>query len=243
MTIHRVIVPAMALLATASSWATPANAQEQEEDAGQVVIVRADDPSHDLERGGSADVFTLRLPPDASCPGDSANDGYRVQTFIMPAADDPGALTYESTKPAGEGRWGLYQPNTRPYVQGLTEMNQGPGQPGRIGGLPVFTFAIYPPELFEDGEYRIGVACTRYNRTERFWHTTIALANDPTDQPAQLRWRATSAPVESEEDSHFGTAVPVLLGIAAASAVLAVALRRSAKADDPPTPAMQRQVR
>src|SRR5262245_29250980 len=48
-------------------------------DAGAVSVVAADDPSRVLTEGGSADAFTLRLPEDAVCPGDSANDDWRVQ--------------------------------------------------------------------------------------------------------------------------------------------------------------------
>lgn len=240
MTIRRVLAAVTALLIWSGSSA-PAHARA--EDAGQAVIVRAGAPSQELERGGSADEFALRLPDDASCPGDSANDGYRIQTFIIPADEDPGTLTYESIKPAGEGRWGLYQPDSRPFVQGLTEMNQGPGEPGRIGGLPVFTFAIYPPRLFEDGAYRIGVACTLYNETERFWHTTIALTNDRTDEPAQVRWRAASAPVEPDGDGADRTIALVLLAIGLGSAGIAFALRRSSRADGPLNPVTPRQAR
>lgn len=223
-------IAAVACCAAALGWAaTPASAQAV--DAGEAVVVEATDTSEPLERGVSATLFTLRLPKDASCPGDSAHDDYRIQSFIVPARDEPATLDFESTKPVGEGRWGLYQTDTRPFVQGLTEMNEGPGEPGRIGGLPVFTFAIYPPGLFEDGNHRIGVACTLYNEPEVFWDTEIVLTNDAEDEPGQLRWRVAGAPA-SASGGRSNRAVAALAVVAAASAALAGYLRRSNR----PTP-------
>lgn len=208
----------------------PTSAQEP---VGEAVVVDARDTSQAIERGGSADIFTLRLPDDASCPGDSANDGYRVQTFIVPSDDDPATLTYESTKPVGDGRWALTKPDTRPVINEFTEMNAGAGEPGRIGGIPALTFGIYPPGLFVDGEYRIGVACTLYNETERVWATSIVLTNDSEDEPAELIWRLASASKEASERRGNGR-LAVLLGAAGVcSAGVALLLRRSARRHPP----------
>lgn len=218
-------------------WTAPASAQAV--DAGDAVVVEPADTSQPLERGGSATPFTLRLPTDASCPGDSAHDDYRIQTFIVPAADDPATLEFESTKPVGDGRWALYQTDTRPFVQGLTEMNEGPGEPGRIGGLPVFTFAVYPPDLFEDGDYRIGVACTLYGELELFWDTEIVLANDVEDEPGQLRWHVAGAAASTSEATPNRTLALALAGVGAAAAVGAVYLRRSDRTAPSPLPEEQ----
>lgn len=212
--------------------APSASAQEP---VGEALVVDASDPSRAIERGGSADLFTLRLPEGASCPGDSANDGYRVQTFIVPSDDDPATLIYESTQPVGEGRWGLIKPDTRPVINEFTEMNTGPGQPGRIGGIPALTFGIYPPGLFGDGEYRIGVACTLYNETKRVWATSIVLTNDAEDAPAELTWRLASASSEPSGRNDDGRLVLILAAVALGGAGLALLLRRSARRDRSPS--------
>lgn len=231
------MVAALCSVAALGWWTAPASAQAV--DAGEAVVVEPTDTPQPLERGGSATLFTLRLPTDASCPGDSAHDSYRIQTFIVPASDDPATLEYESTKPVGEGRWGLVQTDTRPFVQGLTERNEGPGEPGRIGGLPVFTFGIYPPGLFEDGTYRIGVACTLDNEPEVFWDTEIVLTNDVDDQPGQLRWRVAGAPASTSDGGSNRTVALALGGVAVVAAAVAVYLHRSNRRAPSPLPEEQ----
>jgi hypothetical protein len=194
------------------------------ERAGDATVINGRNGSELLDRGGSATSFSLRLPEAAACPGDSASQNYRVQTFVVPATDDPARLTYESQGPAGNGRWALYDVNTTPVVQALTEMAAGPGQPGRITPLPQLSFAVFPPGTFPDGRYRIGVACTAWSETMRFWDTEIDIVADPADDPAQLQWAVVGAP------GPTGTAeVPLLVGmsvIGVVVAVLVLALRR-----------------
>ena len=61
-----------------------------------IVVGGSDDET--VARGGSATEFSLALPDGAACPGDSATGNWRVQSFLVPAADDPGTFTYESTE-------------------------------------------------------------------------------------------------------------------------------------------------
>jgi len=223
-------------LAGVTSLAGVAEAQGQR--AGDVVVIDGTNGSELLTSGGGATSFSLRLPEAASCPGDSANDNYRVQTFIVPVADDPATLTYESQKPAGEGRWALYDVNTSPYVQVLTEVASAPGEPGRITPLSQLSFAVFPPGTFPDGRYRIGVACTQWSETVQYWDTEIDIVADsgadPAGDPAQLRWAVVGAPAPS------GVAgLPLLVGVtvvAILGAVVVLALRRRMTPADPSPP-------
>jgi len=54
--------------------------------------------------GNSSTSFTLRLPSGAACGGDSAHDGYRVQSYIVPSGIDPSTLTFNSSGPVPAGR-------------------------------------------------------------------------------------------------------------------------------------------
>lgn len=211
-------------------WSVPA-AVSQGEYAGEAVVVSVPDTSERLSEGGSATVFTLRLPDDASCPGDSANDQYRVQSFIVPVADDLGALTYETIKPEGDGRWALYDTDTRPVVHALTEPNNGGGQPGRIGGIPPFSFAVFPPGELPDGTYHIGIACSLFKETVRHWATQLVLTAAPADEPGRLRWRL-AADSGTTEDDGWGP-VLILVPTAAVLAVVAIVVRgrRSPRSD------------
>lgn len=213
------------------------------ERAGDAVVINGLDGTASLTSGGSATSYSLRLPDGAACPGDSANENYRVQSFIVPATDDPATLTYESQKPAGEGRWALYDVNTTPFAQVLTEVATVPGEPGRITPLPQLSFAVFDPGMFPDGRYRIGVACTEWSETKRYWDTEIDIVADPADAPAQLRWAVVGT---TSPDGSAGTSLLVgLTVVGVAVAVAVVVLRRrfspvsstsSTSSADRPTP-------
>lgn len=199
---------------------TAANAAESL-DAGSVTVVAGAESSQRRHGGGSDTEFSLQLPKGASCPGDSANDGYRVQTFIVPGTDDPGTLRYKSTKPDGDGRYALYDTYTRPYVQGMTAEADSPGAPGLIIDIPTFSFAVFPPGELPAGRYRVGVACTLINETKRFWGTEFELARAPDDPPAEIHWTVVGTQNGLAPASQARvTVVLVALAVVAAAVVL-----------------------
>ena len=106
--------------------------------------------------------------------------------------------------------------NSNPFVQGLTAMAAQPGDPGVIDELPAFDFAVFPPGTLAEGVNHIGIACTLYNETVRYWDTDIVLTDTPEDQPAQLTWEAVGAPASSSSSSN------VLLGVGLGVTVLVV---------------------
>lgn len=143
--------------------------------SGSVTIMKADDPGTTKQSGMTEDRFLLKLPARAACQGDSLNDDYRVQTFIVPAGDDPGALQYESVKPAGDGRWALFNTWGSRWVQKMTSPNSTKGAPGLIDEAPLLTLAYFKPGQLPTGTYRVGVACTYENSTTRYWDARIEL--------------------------------------------------------------------
>jgi len=202
------------------------------ERAGDVAVVEVTDLSRALLEGGSATEFTLRLPSGASCPGDSANDQWRVQSFVVPAADDPGTLYYGSQGPDGVGRYALYLVSTRPYVHMLTQQNDRAGQPGRISVPPPLSFGVFPPGTLQPGRYRIGIACTYLRKTAVYWDAEIDLAAAPGDAPAQLTWRVVDEPdlsrMTGSEESQRRTAF-IVGGVLAAVAATLMAWQRHAR--------------
>lgn len=150
---------------------TPAAAADRR--AGPVTVMKADDPGSTKQSGTVEDRFLLKLPVRAACPGDSLNDDYRIQSFIVPDVDDPGTLQYESLKPVGDGRWALHNNWGSRWVQQLTATNTGPGTPGLIDESPLLTLAYFKPNQLPAGTYRIGVACTLENVTARYWDARI----------------------------------------------------------------------
>jgi hypothetical protein len=195
-----------------------AGAQSAAQRSGDVVIVAAGDHGKALAGGGSTPDFSLRLPDGAVCPGDSANDNYRVQSFLIPANDDPGAIVWRSIGPSGPGQIALYGTDTNQYVQVLTEMNPGPGQPGIVADVPALSFGVYAPTDVAPGSYRLGLACTLFNTTTNYWDTTVTIERDTSDEPAQIHWTATGATASSSSSSSS----PLTLVVVGGLAVLAI---------------------
>ena len=175
-----VAVASLPVLAGATVRGTASTGPGDARRVGSVAVVRSDD-TNAYQRGGTiGEPFSLRLPGQATCPGDSANDDWRVQTFIVPADRDPGVLAYTEVSPvfvdASEVPVApLFDGTGSPFVNQLLGANTEPGQPGRILGFPVMSFARLP-ESFVAGTYRIGVSCTRFRSASQYWDTEISVS-------------------------------------------------------------------
>jgi hypothetical protein len=185
-------IPASSVLASASPTV------DAPVDGGDVRVVDFFAPEDELAGGVSSTVFTLTVPDGAVCPGDSANDQWRLQSFVVPATVDPAELTFGGNDPVGDGNWSLYGASTSPYVDELTEPNTMPGQPGRIPSIPALSFAVFPPDTLPDGEYRIGLACTLLREPAIFWDTRLEVVSDPDDEPGRMRWSVIDAPATAK---------------------------------------------
>jgi hypothetical protein len=188
--------------------------------SGDVVVVDADSRQRELDRGGSATEFTVEPPSGATCPGDSMHDSWRVQTFIVPAAVDPGTIPYGADWPRlDEHMYSLY--NIQPVIDVLTVPNESAGSPGLIDALAPLSFAVFPVGELVPGNYRIGIACTLLYQTADYWDTEIVISADADDSPGQMTWRLVNAPVTAPASPDGGSIVPWLV---LAGAVIAVAL-------------------
>jgi hypothetical protein len=223
-------------LATAASVAaaTPVFAQSvtiapASLDAGAVTLVAGPGSSHALSAGGSNTNFSLKLPAGAACPGDSANDNYRLQSFFVPAATNLDVLRYKFMGPDTSPGDPLIDLGTHPYTQRLTDPNQTPGLPGRIPVLPDFSFVAYTPGYYAPGRYHIGVACTLYNVTKRYWVTDVVVVAAPADKPAGIRWshadRTANPSSSSPSSSHLALVLGVIGGAVLAVVVVILRLR------------------
>lgn len=194
-----VIVGALLLLGIVT---TPASAEDQR--AGSVTIMRVDDPGTSMQSGTAEDRFVVKVPVRAACPGDSLNDDYRVQSFLVPATDDPGTLEYEAVKPAGDGRWALWNTYGSRWVQKATSPNAGPGSPGLIDESPALTMSFFKPGQIPPGSYRIGIACTLGTSTKRYWDAVIDVTSDESVGGPQVRWTVVGQiPVSSGAAPHW----------------------------------------
>lgn len=203
-------------------------------DAGDLTIVDSLRPGVEIDGGGSAIEFSLRLPPGSSCPGDTENDGWLVQSFLIPAEFDPGKLKYDNTGPVSkeQGRFPLPELTSRPYSNRSTEPNSQSGQPGLIPGPPALTLGVYIPGLFPDGQYTMGLACELNTETRKYWDVPVVITASFDDKPGGFTWR-TLGSVDNDAGSTESGIRPWQL-IAAAGALFVVAsmsrLRRNQRA-------------
>lgn len=153
-----------------------------------------------LTTGGSATAFAIDLPDGAACTGDTTNDSYRVQTYMVPGSTDPATITFSSTglTSPGQGanlRQPLYDTNRTKVINRNTAPKDAPGQGGLIVGLPGFDYTVYQSgktTAVPPGTYNIGVACTLGpagpDQLDKFWNLQITIAADENDQPSGFTW-------------------------------------------------------
>ncbi|HVV38285.1 MAG TPA: hypothetical protein VHC63_16880 [Acidimicrobiales bacterium] len=165
------------------------------ERAGRAVVVGTDFVTP-LKGGSSKTEFSLAVPRGAACQGDSADGQYRVQSFLVPAKVDVGTLLFQDLKPQADDSFVLYDPATLPYWNTFTDKAGAKGGPGRIIDIPVLSFAVFgeQPGLLKPGRYHVGIACTRFAKTTRYWSSDILITADPHDQPAHIAWRVVDPP-------------------------------------------------
>lgn len=198
------------------------------DDAGDAMVVAGAGSTQHMTEGGSATEFSLRLPEDASCPGDSANDNYRVQSFVVPTSIGPEGVEYDGLgpKPNAYGDWAtfrqpLYDTATAAFDTAQTADNPGPGRPGKIVNLPMFTFDVYRPGELPAGRYHVGIACTLFNRPVRYWDTELVVVDSPADQPARITWMVAAG---AGGGTSSGSGDPSRSGLAAVGALSAALL-------------------
>lgn len=228
------------------------------EDAPRRELLVADGTGRALDGGGSDTPFYLELEGESECPGDSANDQYRIDSYMVPVDADPTELVFTAGGPMPPEfkdyetfRMPLYKFSTDRYSGEVTGQAVEPGGPGPIPQLPPFTFGVYIEEPsvpdyeggLPSGSYRIGVACTYAGRMTNYWETTIELAQDAADEPVGISWTVTGPQPTAlaAADPASSTLVYWVLALAAVMAMAAYLLHRSsqrAPASDPSPPSL-----
>jgi len=185
--------------------------------------VRAAGGAVALSSGNSDTTFTLRLPAGASCGGDSANDGYRVQSYMVPASVDPATLTFNAAGPIpntlGAGfRQPLYDTAGSPFVDAQTANATTPPGPGPIINIPDFNYgSAFVPGNIPPGAYNLGIACTLgpagATQMKEFWNVTKTFTtNVATGGTAQVSWGVGAVP-----------GAPTLTGVTPSDTILTAA--------------------
>ena len=212
-----VLVP---FVASTLAGAASATAQRQ----GTVLVVSGDNIYKTLSGGELATVFSLSLPKDAACPGDTMHDDWRYSTFFIPSTVDPGSLRFSMTGPANpeqDARISLYEIVDKPFLNKFLEPNDTSGRPGTVPPFPAFYFGKLPFDYLPSGTYLMGVACSDGNGTTRtYWDTRIEVSSSPT----AMSWKVLPAQPKSLPAPNRRNLVVWLGAIGGALLVLAIAI-------------------
>jgi hypothetical protein len=186
-----------------------------------------------LTSGGSTTPYGVVLPAGASCPGDTAHDGYHVFTYLVPGNASPTDVSFRTGDPS---RWYGYVAEGA-YI-GAVNTAESTGQ---IVGLPnsfVWT-RLTPQILFPNGVHTAtwngGVACAdTHGQVTDYWNSTIRFTADASD-PTGFTWKVID---QGTVPASYPVALWVgigLLVVAAGAAAYALRLRRRGSGPAAPT--------
>lgn len=201
------------LLAAAPAGAFPASGR---------AAVTAPDEATPLGHGGSSTLFSVVVPTSAHCAGDSARDGYRLFSFLVPHGQSPRQVSFLTTVPS---KWyGLYT-ETEYYAANL---DPGTGQlmtPPSDLTFARLSAALLIPEGASSATWDGGYACVdEHFHVQNYWSAGFRFTRSTTD-PRGFTWDVVDpAPPPSSGGSYWLGVLP--FAVAAALVVAAVLLRR-----------------
>jgi hypothetical protein len=187
-----------------------------------------------LKSGGSATSYGVALPAGASCPGDTAHQGYHVYSYLVPEGVSPTAVSFKTGDPS---RWYGFVAYGDYY--GAVNTAEGTGQ---IMTLPdQFTwsrFSSFMGDLFPHGArtatWEAGIACAdTHGVVTNYWNTEVAFTKTASD-PGGFTWRVLTPPPASDNSSLVVGVV--LVALAVGFAVLAIGLSRRQRTARPTDP-------
>jgi hypothetical protein len=177
-----------------------------------------------LGSGGSSTPFTVVLPANASCSGDTAHDGDHVYSYLVPRGTALSTVTFIGFPSKG---YGLVGSTGRYYGAVNTAVDTGQiiGIPndfvwGKLvksdGGAVALTTLVDGPS---HGVWEAGIACaTTHGRLADHWNTPVTFTADARDAHG-LAWHAVpGAATVSSSLPAAGTADARTPGSAAATA-------------------------
>ena len=198
--------------------------------AGAAVVsgaaeITAPNSATPLNSGGSATEYGVALPAAAKCPGDTAHEGYRVFSYLVPHGVSLSSLTVKGEAPFrgvkahpyfGYIAYGTY------YGPVNTDLDTG-----GIPQLPSeFTWArLTPRDLFATGQRSAvwdgGILCaTGEGVVTNSWNTAILFTASSTD-PGGFTWKVVHPPSTSIFSGiTIGVALLVLAAILGVVAVI-----------------------
>ncbi len=148
-----------------------------------------------LRSGGSATLFTVALPANASCSGDTASDGYHVYSYLVKKGADLSTVHFVAGPSTG---YGIVDTTSTYYgaVNTARRTGQIVGVPNDFAWAPLVRSgggSLALSQLLYDGStgaWETGLACaTGHGTVSNDWNTQITFTADAAD-PHGFTWTA-----------------------------------------------------
>jgi hypothetical protein len=165
-----------------------------------------------LHSGSSTTEFTVALPANASCSGDTANDGFHVYSYLVRRGTDLANVHFVDAPSRG---YGIV--NTAHVYYGAVDTAVRTGQ---IVGIPNdFEWAA----LVSSGGGAVTLAQLLYDGSTGVWETGIACAN--TQGTVSNDWNTeVTFSADSKDANGFAWSVAQVTGSAVAAAAAGVSV-------------------
>lgn len=163
-----------------------------------VATIASPGTSTALTSGGSTTQFTVSLPAQAACDGDTATDGYHVYSYLVEEGTALSSVTFLSHPSAG---YGLYQANGQYYGPVNTAVSTGaipnplPNDFEWAGLTGHGVSLLYTGSgSTASGIWEAGIACANSSGTlTDNWNTQVTFKASSSD-PNGYTWTAVPGP-------------------------------------------------
>jgi Fibronectin type III domain/Putative Ig domain len=167
-----------------------------------------------LTSGASTDQFTVSLPANAACDGDTASGGYHVYSYLQPEGTNPTGVLFNTGVPSSY--YGLLSSTGRYYGTANTAATTGEiiGIPNDLEFAPLLSKGIsLDTLLYSDGNtsgvWEAGIACANASGVVTdYWNTEVTFTADGTD-PNGFVWSDVAGPCAADATVAFNSAATV----------------------------------
>ena len=197
-----------------------------------------------LAKGGSTTPFTVTLPKNAHCTGDTAKKGYLVYSYLVRQGTSPTWVNFSGGFPSRG--YGLVAPPHTYY--GAANTAQGTGEiigiPNNLEWGPLVTnFGVPLKTLLyaggKSGVWEAGVACAKSGVVSDYWNTAVTFTSSTTD-PNKFVWADTPGPCKAASAAGFYTATKATFTGASTRPARSSRRREAARPRPSPRPASSR---